>query len=70
MLDVLDAEQELLDARVSLVQAETSEVLAALSLLASQGRLTAQSLGLDVAVYDPEAYYRDVKNDWFGASID
>lgn len=70
VLDVLDAEQELLDARVSLVQAETSEVLAALSLLASQGRLTAQSLGLDVAVYDPEAYYRDVKNDWFGASID
>lgn len=48
-LDVLDAEQALLDARVSLVQAERNEQLAAYNLLASIGRLTAKRLRVEPA---------------------
>ncbi len=52
-LDVLDAEQELLDSRVSLVRAERDEFVAAYSLLSAMGQLTAQDLGLPVQYYDP-----------------
>lgn len=48
-LDVLDAEQELLDARVTLVGARRNEMVAAYALLASVGRLSATDLGLTVA---------------------
>lgn len=48
-LDVLDAEQELLDARVTLVGARRNEMVAAYALLASVGRLSAADLGLTVA---------------------
>lgn len=52
-LDVLDAEQELLDSRVSLVRAERDEYVAAFTLLSAMGQLTAQDLGLPVSYYDP-----------------
>ena len=47
-LDVLDAEQELLDARVTLVGARRNEMVAAYALLSSIGRLSATDLGLVV----------------------
>ena len=56
-LDVLDAEQELLDARTSLVDAEVNETVASYSVLQSMGLLTARNLGLNVQDYDPTAYY-------------
>jgi outer membrane protein len=56
-LDVLDAEQELLDARTSLVDAEVNETVASYSVLQSMGMLTARNLGLNVQNYDPTAYY-------------
>jgi outer membrane protein len=56
-LDVLDAEQELLDARTNQISAQIEEVLASYSLLATMGLLTAQSLNLNVQIYDPTAYY-------------
>ena len=56
-LDVLDAEQELLDARASLISAQIDETLASYSVLSAMGLLTARDLGLRVQVYDPEAYY-------------
>ena len=59
-LDVLNAEQELLNAQVSLVGAERNEVVAAYQLISSIGRLTAEQLALPVQVYDPTAYYRKV----------
>lgn len=68
VLDVLDAEQELLDARVSLVGAERDERVAAHQLLAATGRLTARDMGLGVDVYDPTTHYEDVRNQWFGSS--
>jgi TolC family type I secretion outer membrane protein len=69
-LDILDAEQELLDARVALVQAERDEYVSAFSLQSSVGRLTAQSLNLQVDVYDPSVYYRKVRDKWIGTSED
>ncbi|SDE50296.1 TolC family outer membrane protein [Limimaricola pyoseonensis] len=61
-LDVLDAEQDLLDARTNLVSAQIDETLATYSVLAATGQLTAQQLGLAVQVYDPAAYYNLVRN--------
>jgi len=54
-LDVLDAEQELLDARVSLVSARRDEYVASFNLLAAHGLATAEAIGLNVAYYDAEA---------------
>ncbi len=56
-LDVLDAEQELLDARANLISSEVDEVVASYTLLSAMGLMTAQDLGLEVQVYDPTAYY-------------
>jgi outer membrane protein len=61
-LDVLNAEQLLLDARASRVTAGTSEYVAVYQLLASMGLLTAKHLGLGVPSYDPTAYYNAVKS--------
>ena len=66
-LDVLDAQQELLDARVSLVVAERAATVAAYSLLSAIGRLNARFLALPVPYYDPTKNYRRVRNKWFGA---
>jgi outer membrane protein len=57
-LDVLNQQQELLNARVALVRSERDEVVAGFSLLASVGKLTAENLELPVSLYDPKANYR------------
>ena len=67
VLDVLDSEQELLDAKVSLIGAQRDEVLASFQLLEASGQLTAKKLGLAVKVYDPTNYYGKVRNKLFGA---
>lgn len=56
-LDVLDAEQELLDARANQISAQYEETKASYALLATMGLLTAQALNLRVQIYDPTAYY-------------
>lgn len=56
-LDVLNQQQELLNARVALVRTERDEVVASYSLLASVGKLTAQDLELPVQVYEPVENY-------------
>ena len=65
-LDVLNAEQELLNARVSLVRSLANVVNASHSLAQAVGRLTARDLALPVALYDQEAYYRAVRDRWAG----
>ncbi|MDP3414744.1 TolC family outer membrane protein [Falsiroseomonas sp.] len=65
-LDVLNAEQELLNARVSLVRALANVITASHSLAASVGRLTARDLSLPVQIYDMEAYYNAVRTRWAG----
>lgn len=59
-LDVLTAEQVLLNAKVALVTAQTSQYVAVYSLLASMGLLTADHLKLGVPTYDPAGYYNVV----------
>ncbi len=65
-LDVLDAEQELLNSSVSLVVAERDEYVAGYFLLAAVGRLTASYIGLNVQIYDPSQHYQKVRNKWWG----
>ena len=66
VLDVLNAEQEYLDAQVNLVRAVQNEKVQAYRLLASTGRLTAGQLGLDVKPYDPKEYYNSKKYQLLG----
>jgi outer membrane protein len=68
VLDVLDAQQELLDSQVTLVRAERDEVVAAYQLKSSIGQLTARRLALPVEAYDPVRHYREVRNAWIGGS--
>ena len=60
-LDVLNAEQSLLDARAGAITAQSDQYLAVYQLLAAMGLLTADHLKLGIATYDPEAYYNAVK---------
>ena len=69
VLDVLDAEQEYLNYRVNLVSAERNMTVAALSLLSSVGKMTADSLKLNVDQYDVTAYYNKVDNKLIGSGI-
>ncbi len=66
VLDVLNAEQELLTAQVNAVQAQHDEMVAAYQLLAATGRLTADHLGLAVDLYDPTRHYDEVRGKWVG----
>ncbi|MCW8969916.1 MAG: TolC family protein, partial [Rhodospirillales bacterium] len=68
ILDVLDAEQELLDAKVNLVRAERDAVVASFQLKEAVGQLTAKGLGLAVNFYDPGNHYREVRDMWFGGA--
>lgn len=61
-LDVLDAEQDLLDAETNRISARADQYIAAYSVLESMGLLTAERLKLPVQLYDPAAYYNLVKN--------
>lgn len=61
-LEVLDQEQELLDAQTNRVSAEVDRVIAVYQVLDSMGHLTAERLGLNVPIYDPAAYYNAVKD--------
>jgi outer membrane protein TolC len=65
-LDVLDAEQELLDASVALVRAQRDEFVAAYTLQSAIGRLTARQLALPVQLYDPAENYSRVREKWLG----
>lgn len=57
-LDLLDAEQEYLDAQVAHISAETDRIIASYSLLAALGGLTAEGLGLNTPVYNPIANFQ------------
>jgi outer membrane protein len=70
LLDVLDAEQELFDARVNVVRAERDQVVFAFQLKAAVGQLNARDLNLQVDYYDPTDHYEKVRNKWIGSDID
>ena len=70
VLDVLDAEQELLNAQVSLVRAQHDAVVASYNLKLAVGELTAEQLRLPVQIYDPTKHYDRARNNWFGISVE
>jgi TolC family type I secretion outer membrane protein len=65
-LEDLNAEQELLNSQVSLLQARHDTQISYYGVLAGIGRLTARSLGLPVEYYDEEKYYNEVGSRWIG----
>lgn len=65
-LDVLNAQQSVLEAKESLVSYQRNSVVASYGVLAASGRLTIKSQGLDVAEYRAEEHYEAVKDAWFG----
>lgn len=69
LLDVLNAEQELLNAQVLEVTARRDAVVQAYTLLQTVGRLSAAEMALGAEVYDAEIHYFEVRRKWFGLSI-
>jgi outer membrane protein len=65
-LDVLNAEQELLNSQVSLITARHDVQVSFYTVLSGIGRLTARTLGLPVEFYDEEKYYKEVGSRWIG----
>jgi outer membrane protein len=68
-LDVLNAQQALVNARVALVTAQHDRVVASYSVLSAVGRLSPQVLNLSTTVYDPSVHYQQVRDSWFGVRI-
>ena len=65
ILDILNAEQELLNSQVNLVTAQRNAYVAGFTLLAAMGRAEARDLGLEGGtLYDPAQYYNRVEGAW------
>lgn len=69
LLDVLNAEQTLLNAQVSVVTDKHNIAVAAYSVLFAEGRLNISELGGVDTVYDAEQHYHEVRRQWYGISI-
>ncbi|WP_367714467.1 TolC family outer membrane protein [Nitratireductor sp. GISD-1A_MAKvit] len=65
-LDVLNAQADVIDARINQVSAERDIVVASFAILSATGRLSASRLGLQVSEYRPEEHYQAVKDKWYG----
>ena len=68
-LDVLNAQQTLVNARVTLVTAQRDRVVASYNLLAAVGILSPPTLGLATPIYDPRIHYHQVRDAWVGVRI-
>jgi len=73
-LDVLDTEQDLLNAQSNLVSSQRDEYVAGYTLLSAMGLLTVSHLGLPVDAYEPTIYFEAVEDGPFapnrGAVLD
>ena len=69
ILDVLDAEQEYVQAEVDLERTKRNLVVAGYAVLSAMGRLDAAWIGVAANVYDPQVHYHEVRRKWFGLSI-
>ena len=68
-LDVLNAQQALVNARVALVTAQHDRVVASYAVLNAVGRLSPVVLNLATTVYDPSVHYQQVRDSWYGVRI-
>jgi outer membrane protein len=66
ILDVLNAQQELLNAQVAVISAQRDAYVAAYQLLQATGQLTARYLALNVKFYDETEHYDDDADKWIG----
>lgn len=66
ILDVLNAQAVVLNAREALTQSRRNYIVAAYNILYSTGQLTTSGLGLKVARYNPNVHYEAVQDKWFG----
>ena len=69
LLDVLNAEQVLLNARVAVVTDQRNIAVAAFTVMSTVGRLNVQELGNVDTAYDPNVHYHEVRRQWWGISI-
>ncbi|MEL8056457.1 MAG: TolC family outer membrane protein [Pseudomonadota bacterium] len=69
-LDLLDQEQQLLEARLSLVSAQRDAYVAAHQLLRVMGALQFERLNLDVEAYDPDNYGDFVRRNWLLTDVE
>jgi len=65
-LDVLNAQQELVNARTALVTAQHDRVVASYTLLGAVGELNLPKLGINIPLYDPMVHYQQVRDAWVG----
>ncbi|MEO1205703.1 MAG: TolC family outer membrane protein [Pseudomonadota bacterium] len=68
VLDVLDAERELINSRIRLLQSTRDHHVGAYLLLRSTGQLTIDRMAPGTETYDPGTYYRQVRNAWWGTT--
>jgi outer membrane protein len=69
VLDLLNAQQELLEAEVQVAQSKREVVVSAYGLLGEMGRLTVEEMALTDRAYDAEVHYEGVRGRWFGLDI-
>jgi outer membrane protein len=65
-LDVLNSQQDLMQARARLIAAQQDRVVASYTLLSALGRLDRVHLALDSPDYDPQTHYQQVRDAWHG----
>jgi len=70
VLNLLDAEKELLDAEVNLISSQRDVVVFAYTLLSNLGQLNAESLKLPVEIFNPEQDFDEQKFNLFTTNID
>jgi outer membrane protein len=68
VIDILNAQQTLVNARVALVTAQHDRVVASYAVLSAIGRLSPQVLHLSTQTYDPSVHYQQVRDNWIGVS--
>lgn len=69
LLEVLDAQQELLVSQVNLETTKRNVLVASYSVIAQIGRLSVAEVGAANTVYQPEVHYDDVRRKWWGIDI-
>lgn len=69
LLDVLNAENEALNAEVALVTTQRNLLTSAYNVISFVGRLNVAELGVTDQVYDPEVHYLEARRKWWGISI-
>ena len=66
--DVLQGQQDLFASEVNLVNAQHDEAVSSYQIKAVVGELTAQLIGLNTPIYNPQIHYDAVKNQWIGTT--